>query len=94
MSTIRSGVPPNSAAEFVVNTFDKLLGRAPTDEERNESETYIREQTALYADAGDLKRFETGEKNEKVPPSSDPQLRARESFVHVMFNHNDFVTIR
>ncbi len=88
------GSSPNSAAEFVVNTFDKLLGRAPTDEERNESETYIREQTALYADAGDLKRFETGEKNEKVPPSSDPQLRARESFVHVMFNHNDFVTIR
>ena len=54
----------------------------------------IRDQTALYAGAGDLKRFETGEKNEKAPPATDPHLRARESFVHVMFNHNDFVTIR
>jgi len=88
------GSSPDSASEFVGNTFDKLLGRLPTDEERTESETYIREQTALYVDAGDLKRFETGEKNEKVPPASDPHLRARESFVHVMFNHNDFVTIR
>ncbi|MDA1311968.1 MAG: DUF1553 domain-containing protein [Acidobacteria bacterium] len=88
------GSSPDSASEFVTNAFDKLLGRLPTDEERGESETYIREQTALYADAGDLKRFETGEKNEKTPPAADPHLRARESFVHVMFNHNDFVTIR
>ncbi len=88
------GSSPQTTSAFVVSAFDKLIGRLPTDEERNESETYIRDQTALYAGAGDLKRFETGEKNEKTPPSSDPHLRARESFVHVMFNHNDFVTIR
>ena len=29
-----------------------------------------------------------------VPPSADPVLRARENLVHVLFNHNDFVTIR
>ena len=29
-----------------------------------------------------------------VPPSADPAQRAREDLVHVLFNHNDFVTIR
>lgn len=80
--------------QFVENAFDMLLGRPPSREEREASENYIHEQGMLYASAADLKPFETGEKNEKVPPSSDPHTRARESFVHVMFNHNEFVTIR
>jgi hypothetical protein len=29
-----------------------------------------------------------------VPPSDDPALRARENLVHVLMNHNDFVTVR
>ena len=29
-----------------------------------------------------------------VTPAADPRLRARENLVHVLFNHNDFVTIR
>jgi hypothetical protein len=30
----------------------------------------------------------------EVEPAADPALRARENLVHVLFNHNDFVTIR
>ena len=29
-----------------------------------------------------------------MPPSADPNQRARENLVHVLINHNDFVTIR
>jgi hypothetical protein len=29
-----------------------------------------------------------------VKPAADSGERARESFVHVLFNHNEFVTIR
>ena len=29
-----------------------------------------------------------------VKPAADPRLRARENLVHVLLNHNDFVTIR
>jgi len=29
-----------------------------------------------------------------TPPSADPAQRARESLIQVLFNHNDFVTIR
>ena len=29
-----------------------------------------------------------------VGPSNDPAQRARENLVHVLLNHNDFVTVR
>jgi hypothetical protein len=29
-----------------------------------------------------------------VEPARDPVKRARENFIQVLFNHNDFVTIR
>lgn len=31
---------------------------------------------------------------QSVPPSSEPEMRARENLIHVLFNHNEFVTIR
>ncbi len=88
------GEAKSADSEFVRNAFDLLLGRPPSADEGKESQNYIREQAKLYASASDLKPFDTGEKNEKVPPASDPHHRSRESFVHVMFNHNEFVTIR
>ena len=101
MSRVLSGVlndkvgkAKSADSAFVENAFDLLLGRPPSKPEQEESEAYIREQTKLYASGSDLKPFDTGEKNEDVPPASDPHRRARESFVHVMFNHNEFVTIR
>jgi hypothetical protein len=30
----------------------------------------------------------------QVKPSDDPHQRARENLVHVLLNHNDFVTVR
>ena len=88
------GEAKSSDTEFIDRAFDLLLGRPPSPMERRESRGYIREQAKLYASASDLKPFDTGEKNEEVPPASDPHQRARESFIHVMFNHNEFVTIR
>jgi hypothetical protein len=29
-----------------------------------------------------------------VAPSADPAMRARENLIHVLLNHNEFVTIR
>jgi hypothetical protein len=29
-----------------------------------------------------------------IPPSADPHQRARENLVHVLLNHNDFLTLR
>jgi hypothetical protein len=79
--------------EFVASAFDRILGRKPRSAELAESLTYLREQTAFYRDRSKLTPFTSGPEAE-VKPSADPAQRARESLVHVLLNHNDFVTIR
>jgi hypothetical protein len=78
---------------FVETAFDEILGRKPTAAERKECEGFLTSQAALLADPGKLSAFETGAAA-AVPPSKDPQQRARESLMLVLLNHNDFVTIR
>ena len=79
-------------ADFAA-AFQQVLGRLPTAEERAECQDFLVRQAALLADPARLTPFETGAAN-PVPPSADPKQRARESLVHVLLNHNDFVTIR
>ncbi len=79
--------------EFVENSFHRILGRAPTTDESRASQAYLASQAELYRDPSKLTAFKTGPAA-TVKPSSDPELRARESLVHVLLNHNDFVTIR
>jgi hypothetical protein len=58
-----------------------------------ESTKFVREQAELFSQPEKLTAFRSGLAAE-VTPESDPHLRARESLVHALFNHNDFVTIR
>ena len=81
------------ANHFVAATFERILGRAPTAEEKAESLEYLQRQASLLTDPRKLTRFEAAVPGE-VPPSVEPWLRARESLVHVLFNRNEFVTIR
>jgi hypothetical protein len=64
------GAGPEHDAAFVDAAFSRVLGRAPTPEERSECLAYLGSQPRLPAD------------------------RARADLVHVLFNHNDFVTVR
>jgi hypothetical protein len=82
-----------SDGDFVGAAFDRILGRQPRSAERDESLTYLREQTTFYLDKSKLTPFTSGPEA-AVKPSEDPAQRARESLVHVLLNHNDFVTIR
>ena len=88
------GQAEGSQGRFVDRAFDAILGRAPSNRERMESRKFLLAQAGTYKGAADLEAFDAGVRNEKVPPSADPLLRARESLVHVLFNHNEFVTIR
>ena len=54
---------------------------------------FLAEQAARLAKTSELEPFGAGDKA-ALPPSWDPNQRARENLVHVLFNHNDFVTIR
>ncbi len=78
---------------FVRAAFERLLGRPPSIEESRESTAFLAAQAALYRDPTKLTAFTSGTEA-IVKPSADPAQRARESLVHVLLNHNDFVTVR
>jgi len=82
----------HDSTAFVSAAFYRVLGRAPTDEERMRCEQFLKEQAILFAKPEKLTPFPPGES--VTPPSSDPMTRAREDLIHVLLNHNDFVTIR
>jgi hypothetical protein len=84
-----------NSPRFVDSAFTLLLCRPPTEEERKTCEDFLFGQSLLLG--GDRKswlaKFDTGP-DAAILPSKDPLQRARENLVHVLLNHNDFVTIR
>jgi hypothetical protein len=78
---------------FIAAAFEQVLTRPPTEAESAACREFLAGQRARLADATSLTGFEGGATAE-MPPSDDPALRARENLVHVLVNHNDFVTVR
>ena len=78
-------------AAFVTAAFETILGRPPSAGERDTCGAFLNEQASRLA-AGQL--TPTGGPAVGVAPARDPKQRAREGLVHVLFNHNDFVTVR
>jgi hypothetical protein len=78
---------------FVHSAFEQVLCRPPSANEQQECQKFLLEQAALLSDPKKLSAFTAGAASQ-VPPSPDPTQRARESLVHVLMNHTDFVTIR
>ncbi|MGD9648496.1 MAG: DUF1549 and DUF1553 domain-containing protein, partial [Pirellulales bacterium] len=97
---------PDAATDqaFITAAFEHLLARAPTDEERQRCAEFLaeesqRELAPATAPAESVKPAEPAPKEQprpplETPPAADPLLRARESLVHVLLNHHDFVTVR
>jgi hypothetical protein len=83
---------PDPAA-FLTAAFEHVLSRSPTADERTRCESFLRDQAALYQKPDKLTPFPPGPAG-VTPPSTDPAQRAREDLIQVLFNHNDFVTIR
>ena len=80
-------------ARFITEAFLQILVRRPTPQERALCTAFLTEQAQrLRRQAGVKNVAETPGSLEK--PSPDPDLRARENLILVLFNHNDFVTIR
>ncbi|MBL8214982.1 MAG: DUF1553 domain-containing protein [Bryobacterales bacterium] len=71
---------PSGNAALVPAAFEKILSRAPSAAERDETAKFLAEQEAYY--------------RSEAKSAGDPAARARQSLVHVLLNHNDFVTIR
>jgi len=84
---------PESQEQFVATAFDRILCRLPTSDERQTCLEFLHEQSARLGNKDTLAPFAAGEEN-PVKPADDPRQRARENLVHVLLNHNDFLTIR
>ena len=80
-------------AAFVKAAFERVLGRPATKKEHARCKSFLQSQSDRLQDPERLTAFEGGEASE-VPPATEPWLRARENLIHVLFNHNEFVTIR
>ena len=78
---------------FVRATFQQVLSRDPSEDERMASLEFIDTQSRLFQETAPAELEAVGEGSEVVP-SADPLLRARENFVHALFSHSDFVTVR
>ncbi len=80
-------------AKFVRQAFLQLLSREPDGAEIDVCLRFLQDQADTLSDLSSLTRFAAGAEP-KTKPASDPHVRARENLVHVLMNHNDFVTIR
>ena len=84
---------PESETAFIAAAFERVLCRPPSDEERDACLAFLAEQSRMFADPAKLAAFESEEESD-VPPAADPHARARENLLHVLLNHNDFLTVR
>jgi hypothetical protein len=91
--SMQSASGPLPDDKFVVEAFEKSLGRRPTSAEAEECLKFLKDQSSKLQDSAKLTPIAGGEKS-ALAPSGDPVQRARENLIHVLYNHNDFVTIR
>ncbi|MEX0643233.1 MAG: DUF1553 domain-containing protein [Pirellulales bacterium] len=77
---------------FVEAAYEQLLTRSPQPAEREASLELMRRQIDVYqsprAAGSDSKS------TEPISPSIDPIARARESLIHALFSHHDFISVR
>jgi hypothetical protein len=79
--------------DFVTAAFEQVLCRSPTAEELKECTRYLADQAKRFRDPARLTPF-PGNAAGPVRPAANPARRAQEHLVHVLLNHNDFITIR
>lgn len=82
---------PSNESAFIDAAFEHLLSRLPTDQERLACLEFLHKQVELFRES---KVQPVADGNPQVSASGDPAMRARESLIRVLFNHDDFVTIR
>lgn len=78
--------------EAIEKAFEMLLGRRCTNAERRLCTEFLETQTELLSN-GTLTELPGGSPGQTAA-SSRPIQRARESLLHTLMNHNDFVTVR
>ena len=85
----------SSAAETADETaaFEQLLTRSPSDAEREKCLTFLRQQAERLTSTSERKP-QPGPTGSEPGPAKEPHQRARENLIHVLYNYNEFLTIR
>ncbi len=78
---------------FIRSAFATVLCRDCLPEELTACRQFLVSQTTVLSQPSKLTPFKA-KTNVRTQPAGDPSQRARESLVHVLINHNDFVTVR
>jgi hypothetical protein len=92
--TAEESVDSESAtSRFVHFAFDQILARPVTEQEHVACLAFLDHQAVTLADTSVLSSFVGGAES-KIEPAEDPHQRSRENLIQVLFNHNDFVTVR
>ena len=77
---------------FMITAFETVLSRSPTEAELIEGRDFLLLQAQQLAEPNSLELIGTADN--PVTPAADPEQRESENLVLVLFNHNDFVTVR
>jgi hypothetical protein len=83
----------NDSRDFIQRSFEVILTRPPLEGEVSASVKFLDEQAARFANPASLTKI-GADQPDIVPAATDPRQRARESLVHVLLNHHEFITIR
>lgn len=93
-SQTNSALPEDQQqTDFIKQVFKLILSRPASEQEQAVAAAFLSRQRSLYP-AQTTKAESAVIKRDYSQPAASPEARARESLVHALFSHNDFVTIR
>jgi hypothetical protein len=84
----------NDNVGYVRAAFERVLSRPPTPDEVAITVQFLDEQSRTLGVSSEYSAPPGIAAADPSQPAVDPAQRARENLVHVLLNHNDFVTIR
>jgi hypothetical protein len=90
---VESGPEADREPAFLHAAFEQIVGRAPSAAERSASASFLDRQAMLFRQQ-QAEIAAASKAAGAVGPSTDPDMRARENFIHALLNHSDFVTVR
>ncbi len=91
---VGTSTEPTIEQKFIQHAFETILSRQPTANEMAACQSFLSQNSLLLSQPTSLKTFPAGKEEPTVAASTDIHQRARENLIHVLFNHNEFVTIR
>ncbi len=92
LTEMRPQGQPEEDREYIRRAFETVLSREPSPDEQTACIEFLREQESRLTRPQDLQLIGVGDAG--IAAASDPKQRARENLILVLFNHNDFVTVR